>query len=179
MLGNIDVTIQIDAAQLGNGLSVNLALDGADNPGQTETLEIFANGETAIDLSGFSFQDWGTTGFNGGGETVIVHGGNIGETVTGTSQRDTINGNGGDDTIDGGGEDDTLVGRAGVDTLNGGTGNDTLAGGAGVDILNGGDGNDLLFGAPARICSVAAPVTTSSMSWAMTACCEAMPVMTR
>ena len=68
-----------------------------------------------------------------------IHGGNDGDTLTGSPADEEFFGNGGGDTIYAGG---------GNDVLNGGDGNDSLYGEAGNDYLDGADGVDFLDGGP-------------------------------
>lgn len=66
-----------------------------------------------------------------------IHGGNYGDTLTGSFADEELFGNGGDDMI---------YAHAGNDVLNGGDGNDSLYGEAGNDYLDGADGLDFLDG---------------------------------
>jgi Ca2+-binding RTX toxin-like protein len=69
---------------------------------------------------------------------------------TGGGQSDLITGGDLNDTLNGGGGGDKLEGGKGSDTLRGGPGGDKLLGGPGRDILKGGAGSDLLVGGPGK-----------------------------
>jgi Ca2+-binding RTX toxin-like protein len=66
-----------------------------------------------------------------------IHGGNLGDTLTGDAGNNELFGNDGNDVLDG---------AAGDDSLNGGNGDDSLHGGPGNDYLDGSDGSDSLDG---------------------------------
>jgi len=76
----------------------------------------------------------------------IQNGGNIADTLNGTSDRDFLSGGDGNDTINAASGDDYIEGNAGADTLNGDAGDDDLYGGDGADVISGGNGNDTLNG---------------------------------
>jgi Ca2+-binding RTX toxin-like protein len=67
-----------------------------------------------------------------------IHGGDFGDSLTGSSAGEEFFGNGGNDTIYAGGGNDFLNGGDGNDSLDGEAGSDYLDGGAGVDFLDGG-----------------------------------------
>ncbi len=144
-----DITLQLNAGQIGNGgIALNALIDGNfDNFTGTidfnETIEITLDHEGELNLSDWRFRDW-NEGL--GTDLIVINGNDIEETLTGTSQNDEIDGNGGDDTLRGGAGEDALDGGAGNDRLEGGTFSDTLFGGTGSDILIGGSGNDVLDG---------------------------------
>jgi hypothetical protein len=70
--------------------------------------------------------------FKGGGQSDLITGGDL------------------DDTLSGGPGGDKVEGGKGNDTLRGGPGGDNLKGGPGRDILKGGSGGDLLVGGPGK-----------------------------
>ncbi|MEM6384386.1 MAG: calcium-binding protein, partial [Pseudomonadota bacterium] len=145
-----DRTLFINADQIGAGLALDATITGLDLADSKEVFAVFLNAASAVDLSGFSFVDWG-----GQGEEVQINGDNDEETIRGSSTidiiaasggNDVVFGNGGTDTISGGGGNDVANGGDGADTLNGGADNDTLNGNVGNDTVNGQDGNDTLRG---------------------------------
>lgn len=77
--------------------------------------------------------------------TVVIHGGDGNDRLTGSAGVDILNGNFGKDVLIGNVGNDDLRGDAGNDTLLGGAGNDNLIGGTGVDNLTGGEGSDLFY----------------------------------
>ncbi|MEJ5989717.1 calcium-binding protein [Ramlibacter sp. PS3R-8] len=133
----------IHAAQVGAGLAANLVIDGTEpfvdpmdpdavDPG--DTLRVTMGDAAAVDLSGFVFFDFHTSG--AGLDRVQILGDDDNETITGSAQADTVLAAGGRDVLKGGG---------GIDTLRGGLGNDTYvvnaageareAAGEGVDMV--------------------------------------------
>ncbi|MCQ0988718.1 beta strand repeat-containing protein [Jiella marina] len=113
-------TVSLSASQVGGaGLSSTLLIDGNDSTDKKDLISIAMGDATSLDLSGWTFQQWGTVANNGDGEFITITGDGDAETITGSSERDVIDGGAGDDTIDGGG---------GNDTLDGGDGNDILIG---------------------------------------------------
>jgi Ca2+-binding RTX toxin-like protein len=67
-----------------------------------------------------------------------IHGGDFGDSLSGSSADEEFFGNGGNDTVHAGGGADFLNGGDGSDALYGEAGSDYLDGGAGVDLLDGG-----------------------------------------
>lgn len=120
--------------------SFNLIVDGIDAADRTEQIDIHMGSVTVLNISGWTFQDWG-----GQDERITVHGDADGEMITGTTERDVLLGGGGNDTLLGGNGDDELLGGQGVDLLFAIEGNDTLDGGAGADSLFGGTGNNVFI----------------------------------
>jgi Ca2+-binding RTX toxin-like protein len=107
------------------GVSVNLAVSGAQNTGGSGT-------DTLVSIErliGSSYNDF-------------LAGNDIGNVISGGDGNDTISGVGGDHTQVGAAGNDSLFGGNGNDTLNGGDGSDLLLGGAGNDTLDGGAGTD-------------------------------------
>lgn len=97
-----------------------LLVDGFGNAGNVENIRVVADGNTTVDLSGWTFQDWG-----GQGDTITIEGNGSADTLTGSVRNDLILGGSGADSILGGDGDDTISGDTGVDTLDGGDGVDT------------------------------------------------------
>lgn len=77
---------------------------------------------------------------------LVINGGSLSETLTGSGQSDLIMAGDGDDHILALGGDDTVLGRDGDDRIEGGDGADTLFGGNGDDQIWGGNGHDRLYG---------------------------------
>ena len=125
---NMDATMRLSASAIGAGLAADLHVFGTNLTATRETIEIEMGTDTVLDLSGWTFQNWGLQG-----ERTIIFGDADPETITGSSQVDDIVAAGGNDTLDGGAGADQLVGGAGDDVLDGGAGNDLLDGGAGTD----------------------------------------------
>ncbi|CUH77361.1 calcium-binding protein [Tropicibacter naphthalenivorans] len=132
----------------GGGITVSLAVSGAQNTGAAGTDEL----SNIEHLVGGSYNDTltGSTGDNrittgngvdrayglGGNDTLI--GGTGADTLQGGNGQDLLTGAGGRDYLDGGAQNDDLYGGSGNDTLRGGSGSDVLYGGKGADILVGG-----------------------------------------
>ncbi|MEC7763682.1 MAG: DUF4114 domain-containing protein [Pseudomonadota bacterium] len=140
---NKDVTVEIDPDEVtitGSELKNDLAVTGNNASGSTEVILIDLSRsptETTLDLSGWTFTDWG-----GQGEHVSIVGSVRDDTITGTKMNDVITTGGGNDIIYGDEGDDILIstGMAGDSiSLYGGDGNDTL-------IASGTTSQDLLFG---------------------------------
>lgn len=131
----------------------------------TSTLTVNAgDGNNTITLEALdaAFAAGFTLNAQGGNDTVVATGFNLGlvanlgtgnDTLTGSNQADTINGEAGTDSISGGGGNDRLRGHGGAtaddslaDILNGDAGGDTLEGDGGADVLNGGADNDSMLG---------------------------------
>ena len=144
---NIDKAAIFNAEEFDTAgeFSSTLLIDGNANTGSTDEIRIYMAAVTNLNLSGWTFQDWG-----GEGEKVTIYGDASVETITGTSQIDYIYGNNGNDTIFGGNARDYLNGNAGNDTLYGQGGNDWMDGDGGMDTLRGWNGLDTLFGGDDR-----------------------------
>ncbi|MEP4196906.1 MAG: hypothetical protein ABJL99_14860 [Aliishimia sp.] len=125
---DVSRTVQVTATQL-LGFDV---VDGNEFSNGVDTLEIdVTSSAAAIDLSGLTFQDWGT-GLGTQSDAVIIRDENdAAQTITGTSQDDTF-------------IDDSNIGSVSLDTLIGGAGNDTFVhqNFAFQDNLDGGTGID-------------------------------------
>jgi Ca2+-binding RTX toxin-like protein len=81
-----------------------------------------------------------TSTLDGSYDTVL--GTQLGDVITGNSDRNLLNGNAGNDVIKGLNGNDTLLGGDGDDRLVGGGGDDRLTGGLGQDKLKGNQGKD-------------------------------------
>jgi len=190
--GDIDNDI-IDASFINNDFSsieeIEFALDGDDTPreliigsgeissteisnaaningrgtGLYDSLSVNVTDGVAIDVSGWTFQDW-TVGEDGLG----LNGSAVDDSITGSLISDGIFGNDGNDILSGLGGDDIFTGGAGDDTdienvqigstvidlstilpssnIDGTAGNDNLMGTTGDDVINGLAGNDILDG---------------------------------
>ena len=167
-------TVELSASQIGGaGLSNTLLIDGNDSSNSKDLISIKMGDATSLDLSGWTFQQWGTVALldHGDGEFIAITGDGDAETITGSSEREVIEGGGGADTIDGGGGSDTAsyAGSADAVTVNLGAGTasggdaagdiltnienligsanaDTLTGDAGDNVIEGGAGADTLDG---------------------------------
>ncbi len=99
-------------------------------------------------LAALQFLNWDVV------DSIVLNGGAVANTLTGSSRNDGINGGGGADLILGGAGNDTLNGDDGADVIYGGTGRDLIAaanvgvqaGDSTGNILLGEDGNDTLLG---------------------------------
>ncbi|MCF3643246.1 hypothetical protein LXM94_25130, partial [Rhizobium sp. TRM95111] len=121
-------TVLLSASQIGGaGLSSTLVIDGNDIFNSRDLISISMDRATSLDLSGWAFQDWGTTNSETG-EVITITGDADAETITGSRERDVISGGGGDDTMVGGLGSDTFIWNPGdgSDTIEGGDGTDTL-----------------------------------------------------
>ncbi|MEM7505679.1 MAG: M10 family metallopeptidase C-terminal domain-containing protein [Pseudomonadota bacterium] len=127
--GNVDVILQLNAKPFGGIDPEAWLVDGNDNAGATEILSIHDATASKIDLSGLTFANWGEQD-----ELVEIIGGDVDQTLIGTSEADEIRGEGGNDI---------LIGRKGADVLFAGEGDDVLQGGEGADFLGGGAGLDM------------------------------------
>ena len=145
---NLELRLNGDEVAPGGGLSANTAVSGHDASGYKETLAIYMNVATQVDLSGWSFANWG-----GQGEEIRIYGDASAETLIGSSRNDvivgaeggdTLKGNTGNDWLDGGDGDDALWSGAGDDTLKGWLGNDVLNDEGGTNKLYGEEGDDTL-----------------------------------
>ena len=138
LAADVDLSLLIKDDDFGHLSGEALSIVGDNAAGSTETITIdmantlFSNSITTVDLSGWTFSNWG-----GQGETISIIG-HLDEanTLTGSSQNDIITGGDFNDILDGG---------AGDDVLNGGDGNDTFIASEGADTIDGGS-NSLLFG---------------------------------
>jgi Ca2+-binding RTX toxin-like protein len=100
----------------GGGVTVNLALTGAQNT-------VNAGTDTLVNIQNL----WGS-GFNDN-----LSGDNFNNSLFGRDGDDQLIGNDGNDYLSGGFGDDILLGGNGSDSLEGGDGNDLLNGGLGID----------------------------------------------
>ncbi len=135
-------TVRIDADEIFPGsLSSAMVVNGYDQAGHVETVEIHMNRSTGLDLSPWAFTAWGNQG-----EVVRVFGDGDAELISGSKMRDELNGGGGDDVLNGNEGDDVLRGGDGDDTflysngLDAGPG-EVVDGGAGFDTLAIGSGH--------------------------------------
>ncbi len=133
--------LRLDANEVGAGISVNLQVVDYSTYAHDERIELFMSTQTTLDLSGWTFVNWGSHG-----ETIVIVGDNDDETITGSSAQDDINAGGGADTIHGGEGNDTIIAHTGQDTVHGDNGDDVIKGGGAADTINGGAGNDTLHG---------------------------------
>ena len=122
-------TVSLSASQIGGaGLSSTLLIDGNASSNSRDLIAIATGGAASLDISGWTFQDWGSTAGPNPDEYIAITGDGDAETITGSSESDHIRGNGGGDEIHGGGGDDIIEGGTGGDVLDGGAGtNDTLS----------------------------------------------------
>ena len=166
---NKDVTAQITGDEIDSGSEFAAALQvtGNNSSGSTEILEFQLSGATSVDLSAWTFTNWG-----GQGDQIIVRGDGQAETIIGSSQNDTIEGAGGSDSLDGAGGTDAVsyegassgvkvdlaITGAAQDTLGAGTDTlagfenligsahgDTLFGSGGTNVIGAGDGDDIVL----------------------------------
>ena len=142
-----DLTVALAAAELvpQGGIATNAIINGRDAPGYTETIRITMGTVDDLNLSGWTFTNWGAQG-----ETVQIFGDATPETIRGTSSADVINGGKANDFLYGQGGDDRLYGGLGNDEVYGGTGSDRVKGNFGDDLLRGGDGVDWIWGGGAN-----------------------------
>lgn len=112
-------TVSINTAMLGNGISIQVSLNGGNDSLVFESL--------TSDILG-----------------TAVSGGDGNDTVVGSELTDLIVGEFGNDELNGGGGDDIISGFDGDDLILGGSGNDILSGGSGENTIAGGDGTDQL-----------------------------------
>ncbi|HHN66680.1 MAG TPA: calcium-binding protein [Thermopetrobacter sp.] len=139
--GGLDATLLLSASQAAWDLPANMHVTGSNAPGQTEAIELEMGAVTTLDLSGWTFADWGSQG-----ERITITGDSDAETITASAGRDFVHGLAGDDQLHGGGGTDDLYGGSGFDQLFGDAGNDWIYGSFGNDTLFGGDGNDGMYG---------------------------------
>jgi hypothetical protein len=125
------VSIAAESFTLGLGNTLVLHIDGNNSTDSTEQIRIYMEDAPGLDISGWTFQDWG-----GQDELIAIYGDEDREVIHGSSRNEWIEGNGGNDS---------LHGNGGRDYLQGGEGHDWLDGGAGEDWLLGGPGNDIYY----------------------------------
>ena len=114
-------TVSLFASQVGGAsLSSTLLIDGNDSGNSMDLISITMGDATSLDLSGWTFQQWGTVANFGDGEVITITGDDDAETITGSSERDVIEGSASADTLDGGGGNDTAsyVGSAAAVVVN-------------------------------------------------------------
>jgi Ca2+-binding RTX toxin-like protein len=148
---NSDKYVYITGAQAVD-LGLAAIIDGNAATGSDDGLYIYMgdSGTTALDLSGWVFQDWNTA--SGQTDLVAIFGGAASDTIIGSVQADNVYGGDGADSIVGGLGNDTLKGGGGGDSLYGGVGNDVMYGhdgfnsGDGSNSFYGGSGNDTAYG---------------------------------
>ena len=122
---NTDITLELNEGEFtvtGEEFANDLLVDGYIANGSTEVIYIKLDNEHELDLSGWTFQDWGSQG-----EHVSILGSTTADTITGTISADSLNGGAGTDTVESGSGNDTVEGGAGADSLNGGFGTDTVS----------------------------------------------------
>ncbi|MCR8550656.1 hypothetical protein M4578_22765, partial [Salipiger sp. P9] len=135
-----DRILMLNAQELDQAseISPTALIDGYAG-GTRDIIQILMGPVPTLDLSGWTFRDWGSDG-----DHIHLIGDNSSETITGTTEADLIEGNNGSDSLVGGDGDDTLLGGQGNDTLVGGEGADSFVGGSGMDTFLGGGGIDTL-----------------------------------
>lgn len=143
----VDKVIDIQASQIGAGLSSTAAISASGIDIAADQIRIAMGTSSTLDLSGWTFTNWG--GANGD-DKIFVTGDADAETITGTSQIDVLNGQGGIDVLNGGGGNDVITGGTGADTVNGGDDNDTFVFvdgdiSVGNETINGGSGTDRIL----------------------------------
>ncbi len=144
-------SVELGAQEISSSeISLSATIEGIDATGFIERIEINMNVPTSLDLSGWTFTNWGLQG-----ETIQVNGDDAAEHITGSLAQDNLYGAGGNDSLNGfngddgiwsGTGDDFVLGGAGFDSMWGDTGEDTLLGEVGNDIMWGMKDNDLLNG---------------------------------
>ena len=139
---SVDNTLMLSSAQVPDLASVHI--DGNANTDSDNIIQIdVAAGAPNVDLSGWTFQDWGNPY---DADQILINGDGTANILVGSAQADTIDGGAGADLIEGGASNDLLIAAAGTDTVLGGDGADTLDGGGGRDRLDGGNQADELLG---------------------------------
>ena len=98
------ITVQMNAVDF-IGWASELAITGRNDANSVDTVEIYTNGETTVDLSTFT----GSISGFGAEDAFTLLGTSAVETLTGSSLNDRIVSGGGADTLSGGGGDDTFV----------------------------------------------------------------------
>ncbi len=143
------VTVQFTGRQIienfGQNLNLFFEIRSERHRQEEYEIEIHADTETIIDISGWAYGRDLTPGTNVVNTESII-GDDDAETFTGNINANILIGNGGNDILRGGFGDDILNGGTGNDRLEGGDDNDVLLGGSGVDTLIGGAGNDVIDG---------------------------------
>ncbi len=104
-----------------------------------------ASGVTNLDLSNWTFANWGNPGDQIYIQASVV--GAFNDVWLGSSQRDEMHGEFGNDSLVGGGGNDHLNGSAGADTLVGGVGDDEYVVDSQLDVVveAAGEGHDVIF----------------------------------
>ncbi len=134
------VVAKFSAAQLGNGLSADLILEGAGAGSQFSIDDKNSSDSFVVDLRRFDLTGW--SGFT------FVQMGSGADVVFGTEKFAFLRSGGGNDTIIGGGAGEELIGGEGVDQLFGNGGFDTFQITEAIesgDIIDGGEGADTLL----------------------------------
>ncbi|HHN66655.1 MAG TPA: hypothetical protein ENK15_01280, partial [Thermopetrobacter sp.] len=92
----MDTTVQLKASEVKSlsSMARDLRIEGDDDPGNTETVQVYMVTTTTLDLSQWYFVNWG-----GQGDAVEILGDGSDETITGTAALDKIYAGAGDDTI--------------------------------------------------------------------------------
>ncbi len=119
-------TLRIDATAAQAGFSNNLNIRGKNSTGNTELLHVVMQGSTSLDLSGWTFQNWGAQG-----EEIHVFGDADTENITGSRQNDIFHTNAGADVVSAGLGNDVFRFDDGANTETGGV----LDGGLGTDTI--------------------------------------------
>ncbi|MDP6428046.1 MAG: type I secretion C-terminal target domain-containing protein, partial [Rhodospirillales bacterium] len=139
---DIDLDISIASDDFGYVSSVTPELYADVGPGTYTfdlTLEIPEGTEDyASDSISLNIDGYGSINFDVEIARLDAEGGEMDDTLLGSSASNSLSGLAGEDTLDGREGDDTLIGGDGSDTLTGGAGSDTFAfssGEAGVDSI--------------------------------------------
>lgn len=122
--------------RLSFAVNVQLHVQGVDAEGAVERIEIYKSDNSGIDLSQWTFGDFG-----GQGDSIFIRGTGQGEFFAGSVMDDRIEGLGGDDVLNGMGGDDTILGGGGDDTITHSLTTGDVAG----EVFNGGTGHDRLI----------------------------------
>ncbi|MEO5619858.1 MAG: cadherin-like domain-containing protein [Cypionkella sp.] len=120
--------------------------DGQYSLAQMAHLTVYAQPETAADLTGIMFGSDGDDDLSGSQVNGVILSGDGADHVQGGIGNEVISGGAGDDILSGGAGNDMIFGGDGNDLLKGEAGNDHLYGGNGTDTLDGGIGDDQLSG---------------------------------
>ncbi len=149
---NVSKTVILSNKELDSSseFSSTLLIDGNDNVGSNDTIIVNLDFGSNLDISGWTFQDWGTLNLNDNLDRILINGSSAANMITGSSQADVIDGGAGKDTINAGAGDDSvywgppLPALTDERTIDGGTGIDRILGGgtnfgigAGFDLLAG------------------------------------------
>ena len=124
---------EISANEISNTANIN-----GRGAGLFDVINVAVTDGVAIDISGWTFQDWIV-----GEDNISLNGSASADSITGSLIADGLFGNAGDDMLFGLDGDDVFIGGAGDDNLNGGSGIDlALYTGDAADftIVNNGDG---------------------------------------